>query len=133
MNFYIVFCKTRKKFDKFVKINRIRNKVIVDIREIKNEENININNKNKDYFNLMIYTKISHAMQKGKSIYYIPDFTNKDIDVKQVYSVKNVFNDFDFKFNALVFFKEFINDDNIKDDIFDNLDFFDNSQLIEDY
>jgi hypothetical protein len=133
MNFYIVFCKTRKKFDKFIKINRIRNKVIVDIKEIKNEENIIINNKNKDYFNLMIYTKISHAMQKGKSIYYIPDFTNKDIDVKQVYSVKNVFNDFDFEFNALVFFKEFINDNNIKDDIFDNLDLFDNSQLIEDY
>lgn len=133
MNFYIVFCKTRKKFDKFIKINRIRNKVIVDIKEIKNEENIIINNKNKDYFNLMIYTKISHAMQKGKSIYYIPDFSNKDIDVKQVYSVKNVFNDFDFEFNALVFFKEFINDNNIKDDIFDNLDLFDNSQLIEDY
>jgi hypothetical protein len=132
MNFNIVFCKNRKKFDKYVKLNRVRNKVIIDIKEIKREENI-VLPKNKDYFNLMIYTKISHAMQKGKSVYYLPDFTDKNINVKQVYSVKNVFNEFDFNFNAILFYKEFLDDNNIKEDIFDNLHLFDNSQLIEDY
>jgi hypothetical protein len=132
MNFYIVFCKTKKKFEKYVKINRIRNKVIVDIKEMINEHEIDIE-KNRDYFNLIVYTKITHAMQKGKSIYYIPDFSKKDIDVKQVYGVKNIFKDYDFKFNALVFYKEFLNNENVKDDIFNFLDMFDNSQLIEDY
>jgi len=132
MDFYIVFCKSRKKFDKYVKINRIRNKVIVDIKEMLQEENLSLP-KHKDYFNLMVYTKITHAMQKGKSIYYIPDFSNKNIDVKQVYSVKNVFNEYEFNFNALVFYKEFLKNENIKNDIFDNLTLFDNSQLIEDY
>ena len=132
MNFYIVFCKTKKKFEKYVKINRIRNKVIVDIKEMINEHEIDIE-KNRDYFNLIVYTKITHAMQKGKSIYYIPDFSKKDIDVTQVYSVKNIFKEYDFKFNALVFYKEFLNNENVKDDIFNFLDMFDNSQLIEDY
>lgn len=132
MDFYIVFCKTRKKFDKYIKINRIRNKVIVDIKEMLQEENL-VLPKHKDYFNLMVYTKITHAMQKGKSIYYIPDFSNKDIDVKQVYGVKSVFKEYDFDFNALVFYKEFLNNENVKNDIFNNLTLFDNSQLIEDY
>jgi hypothetical protein len=132
MNFYIVFCKTRKKFDKYIKINRIRNKVIVDIKELINENDIDIE-KNRDYFNLIVYTKISHALQKGKSIYYIPNFSQKDIDVKQVYGVKDVFKNYNFQFNAVVFYKEFINNENIKEDIFNYLHLFDNSQLIEDY
>lgn len=132
MDFYIVFCKTRKKFDKYVKINKIRNKIIVDIRNIIEEEDL-IFPKHQNYFNLMIYTKISHAMAKGKSIYYIPDFSNKNIDVKQVFSVKQAFKQFNFNFNALVFYKEFENDEHIKNDIFNNLTLFDNSQLIEDF
>lgn len=132
MNFYIVFCKTRKKFDKYIKINRIRNKVIVDIKELIHENNIDLE-KNRDYFNLIVYTKITHALQKGKSIYYIPNFSQKDIDVKQVYGVKNIFKDYNFQFNAIVFYKEFINNENIKEDIFNYLHLFDNSQLIEDY
>jgi hypothetical protein len=127
-----VFTKTRKKFDKYVKINKIRNKVIVDINEIIEEEDIDPE-KNKDYFNLMIFTKITHALQKGKSIYYIPNFNKKDIDVKQVYSVKEVFNDFKFNFNALLFYKEFEKNPKIKDDIFNYLTLFDNSQIIEDF
>lgn len=132
MNFYIVFCKNRKKFDKYIKINKIKNKIIIDIKDMIYEENL-IFPKDRDYFNLMVYTKISHAMQKNKSIYYIPDFSDPDINVKQVYGVKNVFKEYEFDFNALVFYKEFEYDKDIRDDIFDNLNFFDNSQLIEDF
>ena len=68
MNFFIVFCKTRRKFDKYIKINRVRNKVIVDINELVNEYDIDID-KHRDYFNLMIYTRINHSLRKGKDIY----------------------------------------------------------------
>lgn len=132
MDFYIVFCKQRKKFDKYVKINKIKNKIIVDIKELIDQENL-VFPKHRNYFNLMIYTKISHAMAKGKSVYYIPNFTDKNINVKQIFSVKKVFSQFDFNFNALIFYKEFEKDKNIKEDIFNNLSLFDNSQLIEDF
>ena len=59
MNFYIVLCKSRKKFDKYVKVNKIRNKVIIDIKEQLDIEKITYN-EYKDYFNLLIYTKILH-------------------------------------------------------------------------
>ena len=65
MNFYLVFCKNRKKFDKYVKINRVKNKVIVDIKQNIEEEGIDPE-KYKDYFNLIIYTRIVHSLQKGK-------------------------------------------------------------------
>jgi len=83
MNLYLVFCKNKKKFDKYVKINRIRNKVIIDIREILEEEDIDYN-EYKDYFNVIIYTKILHAFQKGKDIYYIPNFDNDNIDIREI-------------------------------------------------
>ena len=81
MNFYMVFCKSRKKFDKYIKINRIRNKVIIDIKQQLDEENLDYS-KFRDYFNLLIYTRIIHSLKKGKDIYYIPNFSNKEIDIK---------------------------------------------------
>ena len=41
MNFYIVFTKNRKKFDKYVKVNKIKNKTIIDIKQQLEECNIN--------------------------------------------------------------------------------------------
>ena len=70
MNFFIVYCKTRRKFDKYIKINRVRNKVIVDINELIDEYGIdNSLQKHRDYFNLMIYTRINHSLRKSKDIY----------------------------------------------------------------
>ena len=40
MEFYCVYVKTRKKLDKYVKVNRIKNKYIVDIKKILEEEEI---------------------------------------------------------------------------------------------
>ena len=38
MTFFCVYCKTRKKFDKFIKVNKIKNKYIIDIKKIVEEE-----------------------------------------------------------------------------------------------
>ena len=41
MEFFCVYSKTRKKFDKFVKVNREKNKyVIIDIKKMLEEEDI---------------------------------------------------------------------------------------------
>jgi len=131
MNFYIVFCKTRKKFDKYIKINRIRNKVIVDIIDLIDEYDIDIN-KHKDYFNLMVYTKINHSLKKGKDIYYVPDIKSKEISIKELFKLKEIL-EYDINFNILLFYEEFIDNKEILNDIFDNISDFSSSQIIKDY
>lgn len=132
MDFFIVFCKTKRKFDKYIKINRVRNKVIVNIKELIDEYDIDLKNKNyKNYFNLMVYTKINHSLKKGKDIYYIPDFKNT-IKIQELFKIKDAI-DLDINFNILVFYDEFINDKEILEDIFENMAEFENSQIIKDY
>lgn len=133
MNFFIVFCKTRRKFDKYIKINRVRNKVIVDINELMNDYDIDPNDSSHvEYFNLMVYTKINHSLQKNKDIYYLPDFKNKDISVKDLFKLKEILN-FDINFNVLLFYDEFINNDIILNDVFENMSNFNTSQILKNY
>jgi hypothetical protein len=40
VEFFCVYCKTRKKVDKFIKVNRIKNKYIIDIKKIMEEEEV---------------------------------------------------------------------------------------------
>lgn len=132
MDFFIVFCKTKRKFDKYIKINRIRNKVIINIRELLDNYDIDTNDKNyKNYFNFMVYTKITHSLKKGKNIYYIPNYKN-DINISELFKLKDSLN-MDIKFNLLLFYDEFINDKIILDEIFDNMASFEASQMIKDY
>jgi predicted RNase H-related nuclease YkuK (DUF458 family) len=131
MNFYITLTKTRRKFDKYIKINRIRNKVIVDINELMLEYGVD-SKKHRDYFNLMLYTKINHALKKGKDIYYIPDYKTKDIKLTQLFKLKETI-DFEIDFNVLLFYDEFIDDDETLSEIINNLDEFTSSQIIKDY
>ena len=131
MNFYIVFCKSKRKFDKYIKINRVRNKVIVDINELIDEYDIDLN-KHKDYFNLMIYTKINHSLRKGKDIYYIPDFKNREVSVSELFKLKEIL-EFDINFNVLLFYEEFIENTDILNDVFENMSNFTSSQIIKDY
>lgn len=131
MNFYIVFSKNIKRFEKYVKLNRIKNKVIINIKEELEEQQDY--DRYKDYFNLMIYTKINHSLRKGKDVYYIPNFSDSDIDIKQLFKLKDILVDFPIQFNALIFFDEFKSDEKILKDIYDNIDYFNNSQIIESY
>lgn len=131
-NMYIVFCKTRKKFDKYIKTNRIRNKVIIDIKSQLEEEDIEYNDY-RDYFNVLIYTKILHAFKKEKDIYYIPNFDNEDLNINELFKLQKLIKNYNVNYNILLFYDEFINDDTINQSIIDNMDKFTVSQIIKDY
>ena len=42
MEFFCVYVKTRKKIDKYLKVNSIKNKYIIDLRKIQSEEDLDI-------------------------------------------------------------------------------------------
>jgi hypothetical protein len=131
MNFYLTLCKNRKKFYKYVKVNRIKNKVIIDIK-LALEENEIYDDKYNDYFNLMIYTRIMQNINKGKDIYYIPNFNNEKLDIKEVLKIKDILKG-GANFNVLMFFDEFKEDIRIQNDVLTNIDIFDNTQILKDY
>lgn len=130
MDFFCVYVKNRKKLDKYVKVNRIRNKYIIDIKKIIEEEDISFDNE-RTYLKIIIFQKIQQAIDKNKDIYYIPDFDNqfsieKLINIRKILGEKN-------NFNVLIFYNEFRRDQDILDDVLGNLSKFSNSQIIRDY
>ena len=56
MDFFCVYVKNRKKLDKYVKVNRIRNKYIIDIKKIIEEEEISFD-KERTYLKIIIFQK----------------------------------------------------------------------------
>ena len=131
MNFYLTLCKNRKKFDKYVKVNRVKNKVIIDIKLALEENEIN-DDRYSDYFNLMIYTRIIQSLNKGKDIYYIPNFSNEKLDINEILKIKKILKN-GTNFNVLMFFDEFKDDIRIQNDVLTNIGLFDNTQLLKDY
>ena len=124
-----MYCKTRKKFDKFIKINRIRNKYIIDIKKIVDEEEVDFKD-DKTYLKILIFNKIQQAIDKKKDIYYIPDF-DKDFSIEKLLNLKKILGENNF--NVLVFYNEFRKNPEIMDDVLSNLSKFNNSQIIRDY
>lgn len=131
MNFYIVFTKSRKRFDKYVKVNKIKNKVIIDIKSLLDEYDIDNYTDYKHYFNLIVYTKITHSLDKNKDVYYMPNFSNKNFDITEIFKIKDILKD--TKFNVLIFYDEFKDDNNINNSIIENMDIFDASQILKSY
>lgn len=129
MEFFCVYCKTRKKFDKFVKVNRIKNKYIIDIRRIVDEEEVDFIG-DKTYLKILIFNKIQQAIDKKKDIYYIPDFDN-DFSIEKLLNLKKILGDNNF--NVLIFYNEFRKNPEVMDDVLSNLSKFNNSQIIRDY
>ena len=129
MEFFCVYCKTRKKFDKFIKINRIRNKYIIDIKKIVDEEEVDFKD-DKTYLKILIFNKIQQAIDKKKDIYYIPDF-DKDFSIEKLLNLNKILGENNF--NVLVFYNEFRKNPEIMDDVLSNLSKFNNSQIIRDY
>jgi len=129
MEFFCVYCKTRKKFDKFVKINRIKNKYIIDIRKIIEEEEVDFQS-DKTYLKILIFNKIQQAIDKKKDIYYIPDFEN-EFSIEKLLNLKKILGENNF--NVLIFYNEFRKFPEIIDDVLWNLSKFSNSQIIRDY
>jgi hypothetical protein len=131
MEFFCVYSKTRKKFDKFVKVNREKNKyVIIDIKKMLEEEDIDYDD-DKTYLKILIFNKIQQAIDKEKDIYYIPDFDNY-FSIEKLLNIKK-FLGFNANFNVLIFYNEFRKTPEILDNVFSNLTEFSNSQIIRDY
>lgn len=129
MDFFCVYCRTRKKFDKFIKVNRVKNKYIIDIRRIIDEEEVDFKN-DKTYLKILIFNKIQQAVDKNKDIYYIPDFDN-EFSIEKLLNIKKILGNNNF--NVLIFYNEFRKNPEIMDDVLSNLSKFSNSQIIRDY
>ena len=129
MNFFCVYCKTRKKFEKFVKVNKIRNKYIIDIKKILEEEEVDFE-EDRTYLKVLIFNKIQQALEKKKDIYYIPDFDN-EFSIEKLLNLKKILGDNNF--NVLIFYNEFRKNNQIVEEVFLNLSKFTNSQIIRDY
>jgi hypothetical protein len=130
MKFFCVYVKSRKKLDKMIKVNHIKNKYIIDLKKIQEEEEI-AGNKEKTYLKILIFQKIQQALEKDKDIYYIPDF-DMDFSIDKLLNIKKILGE-ENEFNVLVFYNEFRKDQEILDDVFSNLSKFSNSQIIRDY
>jgi hypothetical protein len=129
VDFFCVYCKTRKKFDKFIKSNKVRNKYIIDIKKIIEEENVDFS-EDRTYLKILIFNKIQQAIDKNKDIYYIPDFDN-EFSIEKLLNLKKILGGNNF--NVLVFYNEFRKNQEIIDEVLFNLSKFSNSQIIRDY
>lgn len=130
MKFFCVYVKTRKKFDKYVKINRVRNKYIIDIKKIIDEEEVDYDSE-KTYLKILIFNKIQQAIEKKKDIYYIPDF-DSEFSIEKLLNIKKILGK-ENEFNVLIFYNEFRKEPDVLDDLLGNLSKFSNSQIIRDY
>jgi len=129
MNFFVVYCKVRKKFDKYIKVNKIRNKYIIDIQKIVEEEEFDFE-EDKTYLKILIFNKIQQAIDRKKDIYYLPDFDN-EFSIEKLLNLKKILGDNNF--NVLIFYNEFRKNQEIIEEVFNNLSKFNNSQIIRDY
>lgn len=130
MKFFCVYVKTRKKFDKYVKVNRVRNKYIIDIKKIIDEEEVDYTAE-KTYLKILIFNKIQQAVEKKKDIYYIPDFDN-EFSIDKLLNIKKILGK-ENEFNVLIFYNEFRKEPIVLDDVLSSLSKFSNSQIIRDY
>lgn len=134
MEFFCVYVRTRKKLDKYMKSNKIKNKYVVDIKKIF-EEDISSENASfesaKPYLKILVHKKIQEAIEKNKDVYYVPDFEQnfsieKLLNIRQLLGMSN-------NFNILVFYNDFRKDKQILDDVNENLTKFSNSLIIKDF
>lgn len=131
MNFHLCFVRSAKKITKYFKINKIRNKVIIDIKKILEEEKIDLSDKESAaFFKVIVYNKIKSANEKDRDVYYIPNFSSHELDVKKLILLKNIIDDAEF--NLLCFHYEFVGTTWLSD-LLDNIHMFDNTQILEDY
>jgi hypothetical protein len=130
MQFFCVYVKTRKKLDKYIKVNKIRNKYIVDIKRILEEEEIELDEQ-RTWLKILIFQKIQQAIEKNKDVYYVPDFES-DFSIEKLLNIKKILGG-DNGFNVLIFYNDFRKDQNLIDDVFGNLTKFSASQIIRDY
>ncbi len=130
MNFFVVYSKTMKKFQKYVKVNKIRNKYVLDVKKIIQEEELE-NDPDKKILKIIVFNKIQQAMEKNKDIYYIPNFDDPEFSIVKLLNLKKILENNNF--NILVFYDEFHKTPSIIEEAFENLSKFTNSQILKDY
>lgn len=133
VSFFLVMVRTRKKLEKYFKINKIRKKQIVDIRKLIEEENLDLSiEDNLSFFKVLVWNKIKMAKDKNKDIYYIPNYSSNDLEILKLLKIKTTLFDNENDFNLLCFHDEFIGTTWLND-IMNNIDSFDNVQILKDY
>jgi len=131
LNFFLVLCKNQKKFAKYVKLNKIRGKYVIDIKKMMEENDISETElAGSDLFKILILKKFNLAIEKKKDIYYIPNF---DVTKKfaKLFSIKELLNE-SHNFNLLYFHNEFEADET-PDEIINRIHEFDLTQLLKDF
>ena len=132
LNFYLVLCKTKKKLDKYIKLNRVRKKYIIDISKMIEEEEYTIEDAlTSDLFKILILKKFNLAKEKKKDIYYIPIIDHTSTNLSKVFNIKDLL-DKTHNFNLLYFYDDF---DPLQqpDEILNKIADFDLSQILKDY
>ena len=133
MEFYIVFVKNKKKLDKYIKVNKIRNKAIIDIKQQLEDHGLEDVTEWRDYFNLMIYTKIRQALNKNKDVYYIPNLNKiNNLEIDEILQIKENLKE-EINFNLLFFFEDFKENEKLNTNLLSSISLFDAIQIIKDY
>lgn len=136
-NFFLVLCKTKNKIDKYMKINRVKNKEIINISKMLEElEMTYIEALTSNLFKIYIHKKIKNAITKKRDIYYIPyidQITDSD-KLNEVFNIKERL-DPKFNFNLLYFYEDFKDNDLLQQphDILNKIDKFHLTQILKDY
>ena len=133
MEFYIVFVKNRKKLDKYIKINKVRNKTIIDIKQQLDDNGLEDVSEWREYFNLIIYTKITQTIRKNKDLYYIPNLSKiNNLEIDNIFQIKENLTG-KINFNLLFFFEDFKDNQKMCENLLSNISLFDAIQIIRDY
>lgn len=129
MKFCLVYSKNRKKFDKYVKKNSISNKLIIDVKKMMDDEEIDEDNLSSDFFKILIWKKVEWAIERGKDIYYIPWTRNQFFNPQKTLTLKCMV-PHDWRFDMLLFHNDFRNDHKLNT-FYNMLSEFDGTQIVE--
>jgi len=129
INFCVVFCKTKKKIDKYFKTNKIKNKFVIDIKKLKEELDI-VEQEDIQFLKLELFQRIQLALDKNKDVYYIPVFDDT-FSMEKLLNLKKILGENNF--NILVFHEEFKTQPHYLKEALDNLPKFNHSQILKDY
>lgn len=129
MKVCVVFCKSRKSFSKYVKNNGIKNKAVLDIKKILDEEEIKPSDMSKKFFRIVLWRKIEWAISRGKDIYYIPWAKSAAFKPNKTLGIKNILPS-DVKSEMLMFYDDFKNDQRL-DEICSLVQEFDEVHIVD--
>ncbi len=134
LNFYLVLCQTKKKFAKYVKLNKIKKAYIIDIKKIIEEEEMDISSiADNNYLKILILKKFNLAKEKKKDIYYIPNLSYSKkianlLNIKELLCTSH-------NFNMLYFYNDMEDEykNIINSNVLNKIHEFNFTQIIKDY